>query len=124
MPLHDDDDEALSPSSPHPDRSIEQRKQEAREQKAKSEGRLAELQRNILRGQVKGERKEEPDEPIQQESDSQKKETFGTKTHKQMEEEQVLGAEKQFTAEDLIEETAQKRKVQSQTKEEYQNEQG
>lgn len=104
------------------------------ERKAREKGQLLNLQRQVLRGQVTGDKlaKLEPkpsagDDAVAQaqlDAEAKKHETFGTKTLKQQEDARTQGAMQQATTDAIIEENARKEDAQRQAAQEYQQDAG
>ena len=123
MSLRDDDEELfISRSSEDAILNPHKAKQEAREQKAKSKGKLLGLKKLLLMKQVGGNKNVDASEKdaetkrLQKLRDDEKKtETFGTKTHMQMEESDVIDAQEKLTAEEMLkmEEEDEEQKKQS-----------
>ncbi len=127
MGMHDDDEELfVSRSSEKTFKNPDQAKKEAREQKAKSKGKLLGLKRLLLSNTVGGDvglKAAEADaetkrqQRVQDEAD--KHETFGTKTHKQIEEAENLSGDTELDAEHIMEMEKQDEEAKKQAGEEY-----
>ncbi|PIR52509.1 hypothetical protein COU76_05970 [Candidatus Peregrinibacteria bacterium CG10_big_fil_rev_8_21_14_0_10_49_10] len=129
MGFHDDDDELfISPSSEEKLTSPGEAKEESVERKARSKGKLLNLKRALLANQVndehmsydlKADSETKRMREAQQGGKKEESKTFGTKTHKQMEEEQVLSAGTELTSEQLIEDTQNEDEAKEQAGQEY-----
>tara|TARA_Y100000310_G_scaffold297751_1_gene331042 strand:- start:769 stop:1167 length:399 start_codon:yes stop_codon:yes gene_type:complete len=127
MGMHDDDEELfVSRSSEKTFKNPDQAKKEAREQKAKSKGKLLGLKRLLLSNTVGGDvglKAAEADaetkrqQRVQDEAD--KHETFGTKTHKQIEEAENLSGDTELDAEHIMEMEKQDEEAKKEAGEEY-----
>lgn len=127
MGLRDDEEDLfISRSNEDAFLNPEKGKQEAREQKAKSKGKLMGLQRLLLKKQVGA----DPDVAAA-EADAETKrlqklreeeeqtETFGTKTHMQMEESETMDAQKKLTSEEILKMEEEEEKQKDQSGQEY-----
>ncbi|PIR51398.1 hypothetical protein COU78_01500 [Candidatus Peregrinibacteria bacterium CG10_big_fil_rev_8_21_14_0_10_49_24] len=131
MGIRDDDEDLfISRSNEDAFKNPEKAKRDAREQKAKQEGKLLDLKRQMLLQQVSAQNThsalaDQETKRLQKlNDDAKQKEVFGTKTHKQLEEESMLDAQTQVTAEQQIDADAQAEEKKEQAKQEYQNEDG
>jgi hypothetical protein len=127
MGLRDDDEELfISQSSEDVFQNPEKAKSEAREQKPKSEGKLLDLKKQMLKNQL-NEKSGSSDAAADAETkrlkklreDEEKSETFGTKTHMQMEETETLDAQTELTAEQFQEMEHEEEQKKDQAGQEY-----
>lgn len=131
MGIRDDDEDLfISHSNEDAFKNPEKAKREAREQKAKQEGKLLDLKKQMLLQQVSAQNTNASLADLETKrlqklrDDEKKQETFGTKTHMQMEQESTLNAQTQITTEQQIEEGAKREETKEKAKQEYQNEDG
>lgn len=121
MPNRDDDDDELELFARPEDvyLSLDDRKAKQRERMLKSKGELQDLKREVLLGKI---RKQQGQKEKKQEQ--KPPETFGTKTHKQAEEQAVLNIGKKQGPDWLIEEAKRQEAKEGHAEQEYQSEPG
>ena len=109
MVFKDDEDDFISPSSSRSFESPNAAKKERKEQRAKQKGLLSALKRALPRNQLpeKTTREINNEELIMKNEELEKEDNrnnnLGTKTHKQMEEENVIQADETPTTDGLVE---------------------
>ncbi|KKW39030.1 hypothetical protein A2454_00515 [Candidatus Peribacteria bacterium RIFOXYC2_FULL_55_14] len=127
MGIRDDDEDLfISRSGEGAFQNPEQAKREARERKAKSKGKLLNLKKFLLMRQVgknqspaSAEADAEAKRLQQSRQEEKKTETFGTKTHMQMEEENTLDAQEKFSSEEMQREEQKAEAQKKQSEQEY-----
>lgn len=122
----DDEDLFISRSGEGAFRNPEQAKREARERKAKSQGKLLNLKKFLLMKQVgknqslaSAEADAEAKRLQQLRDDTKQTQTFGTKTHMQMEEADTLDAQEKLTSEEMQQEEQKAEAEKKQSEQEY-----
>lgn len=107
----DEEDLFISPSGQASFESRERAEQKAREAKAREKGQLLDLQKQILSGQITAAQADEETKRLQQQSKDDTQ-TFGTKTLKEEEAEEILTGATELTTDNFVEEShkAAKRK--------------
>lgn len=125
----DEEDLFISRSNEDAFKNPEKAKQEAREQKAKQEGKLLDLKKQMLMQQIgTGDSAAKADEETKRlkklHEDEKAQDALGTKTREQEQEEFTLDAQTEVTAEQQIEASREEEETKDQAQQEYQNEDG
>lgn len=105
----DEEDLFISPSGEDSLVSRQKAEQKARESKARQKGKLLNLQKQILSGQISAAQADEETKRLKKESEDEPS-TFGTKTLKESEEQEILTGNTELSTDDLVEENEKEAK--------------